>query len=84
MPPDVRLEYDQRHYYVTITFDVSESMKTSMPIPGGYEDAGWLYTFVPHPKLTNTGFVLGKMDNDTSASFSFECDLLILLVLHVI
>ncbi|KAF7794180.1 hypothetical protein EIP86_005311 [Pleurotus ostreatoroseus] len=65
MPPDVRLEYDQRLYYVTITFDVSESMKTSMPIPGGYEDAGWLYTFVPHPKLTNTGFVLGKMDNDT-------------------
>ena len=77
MPPDVRLEYDQRLYYVTITFDVSERMKPSMPIPGGYEDAGWLYTFVPHPKLTNTGFVLGKMDNDTSASFSFECERLI-------
>ncbi|KAJ3552545.1 hypothetical protein NM688_g4098 [Phlebia brevispora] len=56
MPPDVRLEYDQRLYYVTITFEVSEEMKKAMPIPGGYEKAGWLYTFVPHPKLTNTGF----------------------------
>ena len=69
MAPDVRLEYDQRLYYVTITFDVSEEMKRAMPIPGGYDNAGWLYTFVPHPKLTDTGFVLGKMDNDTSKSY---------------
>ncbi|THG95163.1 hypothetical protein EW026_g6443 [Hermanssonia centrifuga] len=65
MPADVRLEYDQKLYYVTITFSVSEDMKKSMPIPGGYEQAGWLYTFVPQPKLTSAGFVLGKMDNDT-------------------
>ncbi len=69
MPADVRLEYDQKLYYVTITFSVSEDMKESMPIPGGYEQAGWLYTFVPQPKLTSAGFVLGKMDNDTSESY---------------
>lgn len=67
MSSDIRLEYDQRLYYVTITFTVSREMKRAMPIPGGYDNAGWLYTFVPHPKLTNMGFVLGKMDNETSA-----------------
>ena len=69
MPPDVRLEYDQKLYYVTITFTVDQELAKSLPIPGGYEDAGWIYTFVPHYNLGNAGFVIGKMDNDTSMFF---------------
>ena len=34
-----------------------------------YDEAGWLYTYVPHPALSSAGFVLGRMDNDTSMSF---------------
>lgn len=72
MPQDVRLEYDQKLYYVTVTFTVDKELATSLPIPGGYENAGWIYTFVPHYNLGNAGFVIGKMDNDTSKPFMRE------------
>lgn len=31
-----------------------------------YDNVGWLYTFVAHYSICNDGFVLGRMDNDTS------------------
>ncbi|KAI0698024.1 hypothetical protein BC835DRAFT_1413354 [Cytidiella melzeri] len=65
MPQDVRREYDQKLYYVTVTFTVDKQLAETLPIPGGYENAGWIYTFVPDYNLGNAGFVLGKMDNDT-------------------
>lgn len=71
MPSDVRLEYDQKLYYVTVTFTVDQQLAATLPIPGGYESAGWIYTFVPDYNLGNAGFVLGKMDNDTSTFFYF-------------
>ena len=75
IPQDMRLEYDQKLYYVTITFDVTADMKQRIDKilreggqTEGYDDIGWLYTFVPHYNVCNEGFVLGKMDNDTSKS----------------
>lgn len=66
IPQDFRHEYDQKLYYVTITFTVPEETRAVLSIPGGYENAGWIYTFVPDYNVSNAGFVLGKMDNDTS------------------
>lgn len=38
----------------------------------GYDGIGWLYTFVPHYNVCNEGFVLGKMDNNTSKSSAVD------------
>ncbi|KAI0338097.1 hypothetical protein BDW22DRAFT_810294 [Trametopsis cervina] len=65
MSPDIRLEYDQKLRYVTVTFTVDKALSETLAIPGGYENAGWIYTFVPDYNVGNAGFVLGKMDNDT-------------------
>jgi hypothetical protein len=69
---------------VTVTFTVDQQLATTLSIPGGYENAGWVYTFVPDYNFGNAGFVLGKMDNDTSVDFdppeclilltSFQCN----------
>ena len=100
IPPEVRLEYDQKLHYVTITFQVPKEVRERLPIPPedpstvssypvgngkykgrvdisgsgsgcAYDEAGWLYTYVPHPALSSEGFVLGRMDNDTSTSSIF-------------
>lgn len=75
IPQDTKLEYDQKLYYVTITFTMSERMKACINDillasghKEGYDGIGWLYTFVPHYNVCNEGFVIGKMDNDTSES----------------
>lgn len=71
-PQSARLEYDQKLYYVTVTFSISEDMRKRIDkilVDGGqegFDHIGWLYTFVPHYNICNEGFVLGKMDNDTS------------------
>lgn len=75
MPPALRLEYDQRLHYVTVTFALTEEtkMRVDAALRAGGEPpldrTGWLYTFVPHYNVCNEGFVLGRMDNDTSAWF---------------
>ena len=72
IPPTARLEYNQKLYYITTTFSVSDSMKSRIDRilrKGGQESfdhIGWLYTFVAHYNVCSEGFVLGKMDNDTS------------------
>jgi hypothetical protein len=75
IPQETRLEYDQKLYYVTITFTVTEDMKRRIDkilIDGGQESfdrIGWVYTCVPHYNVCNEGFVFGKMDNNTSTSW---------------
>ncbi|GJE94120.1 hypothetical protein PsYK624_102880 [Phanerochaete sordida] len=71
VPPALRLEYDQRLHYVTVTFALTEEtkMRVDAALRAGGEppldSTGWLYTFVPHYNVCNEGFVLGRMDNDT-------------------
>ena len=73
MPSALRLEYDQRLHYVTVTFTPIQETKARVDaaLRAGAEPpldrTGWLYTFVPHYNVCNEGFVLGRMDNDTSA-----------------
>ena len=72
IPQSARLEYDQKLHYVPVTFTLTDDMKRRIHkilIDGGQEGLdriGWLYTFVPHYNICSEGFVLGKMDNDTS------------------
>lgn len=80
IPPEARLEYDQKLYYVTITFDVSDDMKPRIDRllreggQEGFDRIGWLYTFVPDYNVGNEGFVLLKMDNDISTLVGIFAD----------
>lgn len=71
VPPEARLEYDQKLHYVTITFSVSPALAPRLDAllrAAGQEPlerTGWLYTFVPHYNVCSEGFVFGRMDNGT-------------------
>lgn len=68
LPKSLRLVYDPKMHYTTVTFSVSTELKQTLTLPAGmqYEEANWLYTFYADSKYGNTGFVLTKMDSDTS------------------
>ncbi|KAF8577069.1 hypothetical protein K439DRAFT_587302 [Ramaria rubella] len=65
IPHDLRVSYDHKMHYVTTLYTVTEQMRAKLLVPGGYENAGFLYTFVADYRWGNAGFVLSKMDGDT-------------------
>ncbi|KAF8590234.1 hypothetical protein K439DRAFT_1330922 [Ramaria rubella] len=65
IPHDLRVSYDHKMHYVTTLYTVTEQMRDKLSVPKGYENAGFLYTFVADYRWGNAGFVLSKMDGDT-------------------
>ncbi|TFL02255.1 hypothetical protein BDV98DRAFT_566970 [Pterulicium gracile] len=64
-PVPERVAHNPNLRYMTVTFTVSEELGALLPVPGGYEAATWLYTFLADKQFGNTGFLLGKMDGRT-------------------
>ncbi|KAG9227186.1 hypothetical protein PLEOSDRAFT_1106212 [Pleurotus ostreatus PC15] len=62
-PDNLRISYDHKLRYVTVTFDNLGDLVHTLPIPGGFEKAGFIYTYYAHCKWGNEGFVLTRMDN---------------------
>ncbi|KAL4260075.1 FAD-binding domain-containing protein [Pleurotus pulmonarius] len=60
---DLRISYDHKLRYVTMTFDNLGDLVRDLPIPGGFDQAGFIYTYYAHCKWGNEGFVLTRMDN---------------------
>ncbi|KAF9493494.1 hypothetical protein BDN71DRAFT_1394896 [Pleurotus eryngii] len=60
---DLRISYDHKLRYVTVTFDNIGDLVQDLPIPGGFDQAGFIYTYYAHCKWGNEGFVLTRMDN---------------------
>ncbi|KAJ8472462.1 hypothetical protein ONZ45_g16642 [Pleurotus djamor] len=60
-----RISYDHKLRYVTITFENLGEIVRLLPIPEGFDRAGFIYTFYAHYRWGNEGFVLTRMDNET-------------------
>lgn len=73
-PVPERVAHNPNLRYMTVTFTVSEELGALLPVPGGYEAATWLYTFLADKQFGNTGFLLGKMDGRTCEHFSLAPD----------
>lgn len=46
---NLRDEYDVATPYSSFRFAVPKNLRSTLPIPGGYENARWLYSNVPIP-----------------------------------
>jgi hypothetical protein len=68
---NLRISYDPKTRYFTTTFTVADELKSRLPIPGGYSETGCIYGFGADVTYGNTGFLITRMDNDTSKRFVY-------------
>ncbi|KAF7422979.1 hypothetical protein PC9H_011143 [Pleurotus ostreatus] len=59
---DLRVIYDHKLYYVTVTFDNIGDLVQDLPSPGGFGQ-GFIYTYYTHYKWGNNSFILARMDD---------------------
>ncbi|KAF4581576.1 hypothetical protein EYR40_009859 [Pleurotus pulmonarius] len=60
---DLRLTYNPKLSYVTVSFQDFGDLAQDLPIPGGFDQAGFICTYNAYPKWGNSGFVFARMDD---------------------
>ncbi|KAG8945043.1 hypothetical protein FRC03_001829 [Tulasnella sp. 419] len=61
---DVRITYDPKMRYVCQSFRVRPEIQESLPIPGGYKRAGFLYSNFSDPTMDNKTVLITWSDPD--------------------
>lgn len=68
LPPDIRLSYNAKLSYQTMTFQVSDELKRILADAPGPEDAAMSthvpFVYSPHPSRGNAVFSIAHTDND--------------------
>ena len=60
------ISYSPKIRYATVTFKVKEDIKDRLPIPGGYNTAGWFYTHISLGNIDRSIIFGAKIENDQS------------------
>lgn len=63
---DLREVYHPHIRSVTFRFGVPPTLRPKLPIPGGYDNAHWLYTFLADPKLEMRGMFASRIEGHRS------------------
>ena len=58
--------YSPKIRYATVTFKVKEDIKDRLPIPGGYNTAGWFYTHLSSGGIDRSIVFGAKIEDDQS------------------
>ena len=58
--------YSPKVRYATVTFKVKEDLKGRLPIPGGYNTAGWFYTHISLGVIDRSIVFGARIENDQS------------------
>lgn len=62
--------YDIHGRWVSYDFFVPKALRSSLPIPGGYDNCKWLYSFIPFPGRETKNFVIHRLEGHTSTYFT--------------
>jgi len=54
--------YDIHARSIVYDFHVPKSLRSTLPIPGGYENCKWLYSFIPLPGREAKNFVIHRLE----------------------
>ncbi|KLO08762.1 hypothetical protein SCHPADRAFT_944175 [Schizopora paradoxa] len=54
--------YDIHGRWVSYDFFVPKALRSSLPIPGGYDNCKWLYSFIPFPGRESKNFVIHRLE----------------------
>lgn len=58
--------YDIHSRWVVYDFHVPKALRSSLPIPGGYDNCKWLYSFIPFPGRESKNFVIHRLEGHIS------------------
>ncbi|KAL5511076.1 hypothetical protein ACEPAH_4291 [Sanghuangporus vaninii] len=58
----LKIEYNTVHRYRKFRVSVPPELRSHLPIPGGYENAAWLHTYLPRPGLDRKLFMIERME----------------------
>ncbi|KAL5529778.1 hypothetical protein ACEPAG_5765 [Sanghuangporus baumii] len=58
----LKIEYNTVHRYRKFRVSVPPELRLRLPIPGGYEKAAWLYTYLPRPGRDRKLFMIERME----------------------
>ncbi|KAL5489740.1 hypothetical protein ACEPAI_4572 [Sanghuangporus weigelae] len=58
----LRIEYNTVHRYRKFRVSVPPELRLRLPIPGGYEKAAWLHTYLPRPGCDRKLFMIERME----------------------
>lgn len=72
----LRLKYDIQGVVRGFFFNITPSMASRLPIPGGYANAGWLLTVLSEPGADNRCAIMTKFEGNRSKSWSSRSKLL--------
>ena len=65
--------YSPKIRYATVTFKVKEEIKDRLPIPGGYNNAGWFYTHMSIGTIDRSIFFGARIEDDQSRFIFLRC-----------
>ena len=63
--------YDIHSRWKTFIFSVPPELRDRLPVPGGYDNVPWLYTFIPSPGKERKNFVVDKIEGHRSKFFIY-------------
>lgn len=63
---DVKIEYNTAQKYISYRFHVPPEARGRLPIPGGYENVPWIYTYMPIPGKENKLFMINRIEGHRS------------------
>lgn len=62
----LRVNYDCRQRFVCFRFHVPPEARDSLPIPGGYENNVWPYSYVPVPGKEHKFYMINRIEGHRS------------------
>lgn len=63
---NLRIEYKTSQSGVRHRIFVPKELRARLPIPGGYEDAGFIYVFLPRPGVERCFFMVTRIEGHRS------------------
>lgn len=66
---NLREEYDSMTIFQNFSFHVPVEVRQRLPIPGGYDNATWIYSQVPIPMVEKYLCLFNKVEGNRSTFY---------------
>lgn len=72
---DIKLEYKTSQRYQIHRIHVPPAARPLLPIPGGYDNAGFIYMIMPKPGIEKCVLIIGRVEGHRSECIGFKSNL---------
>lgn len=65
---DVKIEYNTAQKWIKYRFYLPPEARKRLPVPGGYDNAPWMYTYMPLPGKERKIYMISRIEGHRSTS----------------